>query len=351
MFHLILTACVAGNSGICAPILLPAGEAAEVADCRAGAERISSAWLAGHQGLEGGGVDCTDAPPALPVDQIAPGVYVHIGPVAQIGAENAGRIANLGFVVGDDAVAVIDAGGNRAEGQELYAAIRAVTDRPVTHLVLTHDHPDHMLGAAVFAEAGARIIGHPRLPDAIAARGPSFLDNLIRIAGPQAMAGTALPHPVEPVPEGGAEIDLGGRVLSLVPVQVAHTQADLTVRDSGADVLFTGDLLFRGLTPVVDGSINGWLDWMAAPPVPEPALIVPGHGPVAASWAEAAAMQETFLTALREAVRSEIAFGTPMSAAVPAVGAAMAPLRGDWVDFDATVARDATAAYKELEWE
>ncbi|MDO5706279.1 MAG: MBL fold metallo-hydrolase, partial [Paracoccus sp. (in: a-proteobacteria)] len=194
-----------------------------------------------------------------------------------------------------------------------------------------------------------QIIGHPRLPDQVAARGPVFLDNLTRIAGDAAMVGTALPQ-VTAIPENPFRVDLGGRELELRAAPPAHTDADLTVRDLGTGTLFTGDLVFRGLTPVVDGSLNGWLDWMGDPPA-EPALIVPGHGRVATTWPEAVMAQHGFLTALRDAVRDQIAAGAPMSAAVPAVVAAMAPLAGDWVAFDDTVARDATAAYQELEWE
>lgn len=348
MFHLILTACLAANSGVCAPVLLPAGQAGDAESCAAGAPRIAESWLAGHPGLVGQGTDCTDAPPALAMEQIAEGVFVHIGELAQITTENAGRIANLGFVVGGDSVAVIDAGGNRAEGEALFAAIRAVTDKPVSHLILTHDHPDHMLGASVFAEAGALVLGHPRLPDQMAARGPLFLDNLTRIAGEGAMIGTALVQ-VTAVPDGGAQLDLGGRLLDLMPVPPAHTDTDLMVRDLATDTLFTGDLLFRGLTPVVDGSLNGWLGWMEAPPAA--ALIVPGHGLVAAGWDQAADPQHVFLTTLRDEVRGQIAAGAALSAAVPAVVAALAPLQGDWVAFAETVARNATAAYAELEWE
>ena len=64
-----------------------------------------------------------------------------------------------------------------AEAEALYAAIRQRTDRPISHLILTHMHPDHIMGAEIFAEAGASIIADSRLPEAVARRAPIWLHN------------------------------------------------------------------------------------------------------------------------------------------------------------------------------
>lgn len=356
MFHLILTACLAGSGPAgpapdCAPVLLPQGDAADLAACQAGADRIARDWLAGQPDLVADGVTCRANAdlPAADLHELAPGVHVHFGQIAQMETSPDGRIANLGVVIGDR-VAVIDAGVSRAEGQALYVALRRLTDRPVSHVILTHLHPDHILGAQVLAEAGAEIVAHAALPAGLEVRGPVYLDNIRRLYPPAEWIGTQIVPPDRLV-EDRMQIDLGGRELQLTAFGPAHTDSDLTVFDSASQTLFAGDLIFRGLTPVVDGSLRGWLDWMGRDPDPMPRIIVPGHGPAAGSWPEATGPQETFLKALSTEVERAIGAGLPLSRAVEDVANALDSMKYDWQEFPQTVRRNATAAYKELEWE
>lgn len=351
MHLLILTACLAASPGDCAPRLLPQGAGGDAAACQARGDSVSADWLAGHPGLTGKGWTCAplDQAPALELTELAPGVHVHRGADGPLSPENRGRIANLGVVVGDQRVAVIDPGGSREEGEALFAAIRRLTDLPIGPVILTHMHPDHIAGAEVMAEAGGEIIADARLPDALAARRETWLESIPAQIGAQPWLGTALVAPARVI-AAETTLDLGGTTLTLTPVATAHTDSDLTVRDARSDTLFTGDLVFRRLTPVVDGSLKGWLAWLAAPP-PEAARVVPGHGPVAATLAEAAADEAAYLGALRDAVRAALDAGQGLSAAVPAVAAALAPLAPAWADFDATTARNAAAAYAQMEWD
>ena len=83
------------------------------------------------------------------VDEPSPGVFVRRGPDEEATAANLGGIANIGFVIGGDAVLVTDPGGSLADGAWLRAEIRARTERPIRHVVISHVHPDHGFGAGV----------------------------------------------------------------------------------------------------------------------------------------------------------------------------------------------------------
>ena len=285
--------------------------------------------------------------PALHVSEIAPGVYVRAGLIEDIALENAGRIANIGFVVGDDAVAVIDTGSSMLEGQALLAAIRAVTPKPVRYVINTHMHPDHVLGNAAFEGISAIFAGHRKLPGAMQSHGEFYLKNFLRLIGPEALAGTKIVPPTLLV-QDTAELDLGGRALELKAWPVAHTDNDLTVIDRRTATLFAGDLVFMQHLPVLDGSIRGWLAVMQDLPKLKADRVVPGHGPASAKWPEALALQQAYFTRLAKDLRGMLARGEDVGAASATAGLSE---RDNWSLFERFNPRNATAAYAELEWE
>ncbi|MCK5188688.1 MAG: MBL fold metallo-hydrolase, partial [Methylococcales bacterium] len=83
-----------------------------------------------------------DIPP-LSIEAVAPGIYVHYGKHQLPNKNNHGAIANIGFIVGKRCVAVIDTGGNPAQGYALKKAIEKTTATPVCYIINTHVHPDH----------------------------------------------------------------------------------------------------------------------------------------------------------------------------------------------------------------
>src|SRR5919112_4704879 len=104
----------------------------------------------------------------FPVKEVAPGVFVYEAPIAIADEGNLGAIANLGFIIGRDGVAVVDTGGSLAAGRRLLKAIRQRTNQPIRYVINTHMHPDHVLGNAAFSGGGAIFVGHRNLPRSLA---------------------------------------------------------------------------------------------------------------------------------------------------------------------------------------
>ena len=282
----------------------------------------------------------------LPVDEIAPGVFVHSGATSLMTRENAGATANIGFIIGDSAVAVIDTGGSVREAQQLLAAIRARTDRPIRYVINTHGHPDHVFGNVAFVQEGTRFVGHRNLPRALATRGPFYLEAFRRIMGGELIDDVRMVPPTILV-DGITTLDLGSRTLTLRAWPVAHTDSDLTVLDERTSILFAGDLVFLGHTPVLDGSLRGWLSVIDELAAFRAQRVVPGHGAVS-EWPAALADQRRYLQTLASDVRALVASGKPITDAADLAAAAE---RSRWQLFDDFHARNATAAFSEIEWE
>src|SRR4051812_44593017 len=288
--------------------------------------------------------DAQDNP--LPVSEVAPGVFVHIGVTELMTRENEGAIANIGFILGNDSVAVIDTGGSVSEGRALFAAIRARTEKPIRFVINTHGHPDHVFGNAAFLRDGTSFAGHKNLPTALAARGPFYLDAFRRIMG-EALIGEVRVIPPTLLVDGSIDLDLGSRTLTLRAWPTAHSDNDITVLDDATKTLFAGDLVFLSHAPVLDGSIRGWLTAIEELGNLPAQRVVPGHGPVS-GWPAALADERRYLETLASDVRAFVIRGTPISVAA---NAAAASERLRWQLFDDHNARNATTAFSEIEWE
>jgi quinoprotein relay system zinc metallohydrolase 2 len=283
---------------------------------------------------------------ALAVTEIASGIFVHNGVHEEASAANEDAIANIGFIIGDQAVAVIDPGGSFAEGSALRAAIRAQTDRPIRYVILTHVHPDHIFGAAAFRNDHPDFVGHAKLPGALAQRGDYYLRRLQSTLGEEA-SGTQIVSPTVLVSDT-LDLDLGSRRLTLRAHGPAHTDNDLTIYDQKTRTLWVADLLFVDRIPVIDGSLVGWLKQLDELTAISADRAVPGHGPVSVSWPAAAEPERRYLEAVAHDTRAAIKSGIGIANAYRQVANSE---RGKWLLFDEYHPRNVTASYKELEWE
>jgi quinoprotein relay system zinc metallohydrolase 2 len=287
------------------------------------------------------------AAPALAFEEIASGVFVSMGVHELSSPRNEGNIANVSFIVGNDAVAVVDTGGSARVGTALSAAIRRVTERPVRYVINTHMHPDHVFGNAAFAAPETIFVGHAKLPRGLAARGERYLATGRTELGPDAFEGTRL-IPSTQLVAGSASLDLGGRVLALTAHKTAHTDNDLTVRDESTGTLFLGDLLFSGHVPTMDGSIRGWLAVLGMLRDQPAARVVPGHGPTRMGWPRAIVDEVRYFETLVSDVSDLIKRGKTLDDAMRTAGQAE---KDAWLLFDEFHQRNVSAVFAELEWE
>ncbi len=298
--------------------------------------------------LAGASVAPADDPArALAIETVAPGDYAHFGEISLTTPQNQGDIANLGIIVGRDAVAVVDTGGSVAVGKRLLAAIRTITGKPVRYVINTHEHPDHVFGNAAFGP-GVTFVGHHNLPEELAKRGTYYLGSFREALGAAAIAEVKIIPPTLLV-NGETTLDLGDRRLLLTAWSpAAHTNCDLTVLDETSGVLFAGDLVFLQHIPVLDGSVIGWLSVLPRLAKLPARIVVPGHGRLVAPWPQALEDERRYLTTLAADARRLIAAGVPLARAVPQIAQSE---RGRWQLFDDYNPRNATAAFSELEWE
>jgi glyoxylase-like metal-dependent hydrolase (beta-lactamase superfamily II) len=198
-------------------------------------------------------------------------------------------VPNIGIVVGDDAVLVVDTGMGPANGRRVLEAARGLAGGRRLILTLTHFHPEHGFGAQAFKGA-ATIVYNRAQRDELAQKGAAYV-GMFSGFGPAvkaALDGTDLVMP-EIVYDGpGAEIDLGGRRVSLRSWGMAHTAGDQVVWLPEERIVFTGDLAEERQFPIFpwfppdDASIDGarWAAVLGEIEAWSPAVVVPGHGAV-----------------------------------------------------------------------
>ena len=290
----------------------------------------------------------------LVIENIGEGVYVHRGEHLDIDTGYNGDICNISFVVGSKGVAVIDSGGSLKVGQQLRAAIKKVTDKPVLYVINTHVHPDHIFGNAAFLpsntnEKSPQFVGHEKLDKAMHTRKEAYDKLNARFLRSDAK-GTEIVLPTLMV-KSVETLDLGDRQLKVTAHPNAHTNTDVTVEDSKTQTLFSGDLVFIERTPVVEGDIKGliaMLDTLKTYPFKQ---LVPGHGPVQKNNQDgitAINNAQRYFTALLTDIRASIKNGNSMEATM---SSAAANEKGNWTLFDIANRRNVNTIFPALEWE
>ena len=262
------------------------------------------------------------------------------------------NIANIGFIVGEKAIAVIDTGGSINEGQRLLCQIKKVSNLPIRYVINTHVHPDHTMGNAAFNHSNTTFIGHENLTHAIGILSQTYLRRYNEATGNNVPAESIVTSYTKVANE--IEIDLGNRILVLTAVQKAHTNNDLLVFDKKTKTLWMSDLLFHKHIPVIgkSGSVGGWLNVIKKLKNKSITQIIPGHGPLNSSlnsnWDEATKNQTEYLTLLRNEIRKNISSDADLMTAMERIGLDQ---ESNWQMFSTFHKRNISYIFSELEWE
>lgn len=283
---------------------------------------------------------------ALMVKEVTQGIYVHFGSHELANTHNHGAIANIGFIVGEKCVAVIDSGGNPEQGSALKKAITQTTDKPICYVINTHVHPDHIYGNSAFNSANIEFIGHHKLAKAMIARRAYYINNAAEQLAIQINFENIIPPTINVIDR--LKIDLGGRELELTAHPTAHTNNDLSIYDKQTNTLWLSDLLFREHLPVIDGSIKGWLAELERLEKQDYHYVIPGHGALVTDWKHALQPQQRYLTLLRDEIRAMIKQGRFLEEALTTVAYSEAKR---WKLFEWFHRKNITVAFAELEWE
>jgi glyoxylase-like metal-dependent hydrolase (beta-lactamase superfamily II) len=266
----------------------------------------------------------TSAQPTLfTTTQVAPNVWAAI---SNMDGPSGG---NSGFVIGDDAVLVIDTFASADAATLLLAEIQKVTQLPVRYVVNSHFHFDHVGGNRVFSDVGAAVVAQRNVRNWIVSEN-------FRLAPPTPDVKAMIASVVAPAVlyEQRLDLYLGSRKIEIISLP-GHTGGDSVVRIPDARVIFGGDLIWRNAIPnLMDANTMAWASTLDALVKMEPmGTFIPGHGDLADAL-DVLAFRD-YLAALRTLVADGRAKGQFGSALVEAVTAGLRPRYGSWTAFDA----------------
>ena len=220
--------------------------------------------------------------------QLASDVYACLQPDTGLGASNSGLVARGGGLV-------VDTFWDLPRTRRLLDLYAEVMPETVARVVNTHHNGDHCWGNQLLAATGAEVIGHrlcaeyfhreatPELFLALLDSDdlPVSLEGFVRALSAFDFRGIELTPPTTLI-DDDAVLDLDGLEVDLLYVGPAHTPGDTVVFLPEPGIVFTGDVLFHQCTPIGwEGSFAGWIGALERLEALQPAVVVPGHGPLA----------------------------------------------------------------------
>jgi glyoxylase-like metal-dependent hydrolase (beta-lactamase superfamily II) len=212
--------------------------------------------------------------------QLTDRVYYFYGSIEGRAPINLGMNNNVGFVVTDAGVVMVDSGPGYKVAGMIAEAVASVTDQPITHVINLGSQDHRWLGNGWFFEQGAEIVALQRTTDTQARYGTSHMDRSIRTLGEETMAGTEPVMAPVPINADHHRVEIGGVAFELIYVADAHFPGDIMLYLPGEDVVFSGDFVYTerllGIQP--ESSPVGKLENFRKLEELNPGIVVPGHG-------------------------------------------------------------------------
>jgi glyoxylase-like metal-dependent hydrolase (beta-lactamase superfamily II) len=261
--------------------------------------------------------------------------------------------SNAGLVTGDGQSLLVDTLFDLAMTREMLDGLASITvDHPIRTVVNTHANGDHWFGNELVADA--EIIASTATAEEMATNGPDLLRSVLTQSG---QVGRFTQHIFAPFDfsditptvatrtfDDELTVDVGGTQARVVNLGPAHTRGDSVVFVPSERVLYTGDLLFIGGTPISwAGPISNWVTACDRMLAMEPEFVVPGHGPVVAA-ADIHRVRD-YLTWIAEEARSRFERGMSPEEAVRDIDL------GRFAELDerGRIAQNVLAVYYELD--
>ncbi|HWW23172.1 MAG TPA: MBL fold metallo-hydrolase [Edaphobacter sp.] len=209
-----------------------------------------------------------------------------------------GSGGNIAVLPGPQGKLLVDTGISTSRPQ-ITEALTAISADPIEHLINTHWHYDHTDGNQWIHSVGAKIIAHEK--------------TRFRLSNPQIIPifnATFPPLPADALPTlifaDDDMLTTNGETLHLQHYDPAHTDTDISVHFTEADVLHTGDTWFNGAYPFIDYATGGHIDGMIRATKrnlatgTDSTIVIPGHGPVGNKTQLSDSLD--MLTAIREKI-------------------------------------------------
>ncbi|WP_121067204.1 MBL fold metallo-hydrolase [Chachezhania antarctica] len=258
---------------------------------------------------------------------------------------------NTGVIIGDDSVMIVEAQATPRLARKVMECVRSVTDKPISHLVMTHYHAVRVLGASAY---GAREVIMSDVARAmVAERGQEDWDSEFGrfprlFEGHEEIPGLTWPTTTF---SDRMTVYLGNRRVDIECVGRAHTAGDAVIWVPDQEVLFTGDIVeYHSACYCGDGHFNDWPDTLDAVASFEPRAIAPGRGDaLVGTEMVTAAIENTkdFVRSTYKPVEKVVARGGSLKEAWDAVRAACDPKFADYAIYEHCLPFNVARAYDE----